>query len=164
MDLLIGLCREWERGLKDNFLNILLSYLNSLSWDKEERSRRSFFCLVGCLDWRINQEFFRLASLFWNAYFRQPFKKKGVGSWVKCVTPNKIRIKTWPLDWHWRVLDNSEKSSLWEGEGAEMWLEWVDERLWDEEVETVYVANPTKKFLCGGLEIWLVTIDGNWGF
>ena len=31
-------------------------------------------------------------------------------------------------------------------------------------METVYIANSTKKFLCGGFEIWLVTIDGNWEF
>ena len=62
------------------------------------------------------------------------------------------------------VLDDLEKSSLWDGEGAEMWLEWVDKRLWDEEVETVYIDNPTKKFLCGRFEIWLVMIDGNWEF
>ena len=31
-------------------------------------------------------------------------------------------------------------------------------------METVYIDNPTKKFLCGGFEIWLVMIDGNWEF
>lgn len=64
----------------------------------------------------------------------------------------------------WESLIIPKRAVSGRGKGQEMWLEWVDERLWDEEVETVYIANPTKKFLCGGFEIWLVTIDGNWGF